>query len=126
MDEMDRLAIDPGAEVRQLVEPRLLRAPVVLVAPVRHQPAQVVDRHAVLPAGAVDLVREAGARQSALQVREDRVVLYGWVGSGAQRFVYRIKPTNRGTFRVPPVLVEGFYDRTAWGSGVGGTMTVGD
>jgi uncharacterized protein YfaS (alpha-2-macroglobulin family) len=61
-----------------------------------------------------------------VDVREDRVVLYGWVGSTAQRFIYRIKPTNRGTYRVPPVLVEGFYDRTAWGRGVGGTMTVGD
>ena len=40
----------------------------------------------------------------------------------AQRFVYRIKPTNRGRFRVPPVLVEGFYDRTAWGRGLGGEI----
>jgi uncharacterized protein YfaS (alpha-2-macroglobulin family) len=61
-----------------------------------------------------------------VDVREDRVVLYGWVGSTAERFIYRIKPTNRGTFRVPPVLVEGFYDRTAWGRGVGGQITVGE
>jgi uncharacterized protein YfaS (alpha-2-macroglobulin family) len=61
-----------------------------------------------------------------VDVREDRVVLYGWLGGTAQRFIYRIKPTNRGTFRVPPVLVEGFYDRTAWGRGVGGEITVGE
>jgi uncharacterized protein YfaS (alpha-2-macroglobulin family) len=63
---------------------------------------------------------------SYVDVREDRVVLYGWVGSAAKRFTYRIKPTNRGTFRVPPVLVEGFYDRTAWGRGVGGQIVVGE
>jgi alpha-2-macroglobulin len=61
-----------------------------------------------------------------VDVREDRVVLYGWVAGTAQRFIYRIKPTNRGTYRVPPVLVEGFYDRTAWGRGVGGQITVGE
>src|SRR4030095_11291956 len=33
VDEMDRLAIDPGAEVREMIEPRLLGSPVVLVAP---------------------------------------------------------------------------------------------
>jgi uncharacterized protein YfaS (alpha-2-macroglobulin family) len=93
----------------------------------------------LLPGGfEVDLASDALAARRSLgsgdeewdpeyvDVREDRVVLYGWVGSTAQRFIYRIKPTNRGTFRVPPVLVEGFYDRTAWGRGVGGTMTVGD
>jgi uncharacterized protein YfaS (alpha-2-macroglobulin family) len=48
------------------------------------------------------------------------------VGDQAQRFVYRIKPTNRGHYRVPPVQIEGFYDRTAWGRGVGGEITVGE
>jgi alpha-2-macroglobulin len=61
-----------------------------------------------------------------VDVREDRVVLYGWVDDRAQRFVYRIKPTNRGHFRVPPVLIEGFYDRLAWGRGLGGAIDVGD
>jgi alpha-2-macroglobulin len=63
---------------------------------------------------------------SYVDVREDRVVLYGSVGDQAQRFVYRIKPTNRGHYRVPPVQIEGFYDRTAWGRGVGGEITVGE
>ena len=74
VDEVDRLAVDAGAEVRQLVEPRLLRSPVVLVAPVLHQLAQVVDRDPVLPARALDLVGEAGPRQTAAQVLQDRVV----------------------------------------------------
>ena len=74
VDEVDRLAVDARAEVLELVEPRLLRAPVVLVAPVLDQLAQVVDRDPVLPARALDLVREAGPRQPAAQVVEDRVV----------------------------------------------------
>jgi len=61
-----------------------------------------------------------------VDVREDRVVLYGDVGEGAQRFVYRIKPTNRGHFQIPPVLIEGLYDRAAWGRGLGSAIDVTD
>ena len=64
VDEVDRLAVDAGAEVLELVEPRLLGAPVVLVAPVLDQLAQVGDRRSVLPARAVDLRREAGSVDS--------------------------------------------------------------
>jgi hypothetical protein len=93
----------------------------------------------LLPGGfEVDLASDALAARRSLgrgqeewaptyvDVREDRVVLYGWADDRAQRFAYRIKPTNRGRFRVPPVFVEGFYDRTAWGRGLGGEITVGD
>ena len=74
VDEVDRLPVDVGAEVGELVQARLLRAPVVRVAPVRHQLAQVVDRDPVLPAGVLDLVGEAGLREAVAQVVEDRVV----------------------------------------------------
>jgi hypothetical protein len=72
--EVDRLVIDAGAKVLELVELRLLCSPVVLVAPVRHQVAQVADRCPVLPAGAVDLVGEAGPRQTESEVPQGRVV----------------------------------------------------
>ena len=58
----------PSIRVRKcskLVEPRLLRPPVVGVAPVLDQLAQVVDRDPVLPARALDLVREAAAAPDA-------------------------------------------------------------
>src|SRR5262249_54759649 len=74
MDEVDRLAVDLGAEVRKLVEPRFLRPPVVLVTPVLHQLPQVVDGNPALPAAPLDLVREAGLCQPATQVLPDRVV----------------------------------------------------
>jgi uncharacterized protein YfaS (alpha-2-macroglobulin family) len=93
----------------------------------------------LLPGGfEVDLASEALAQRRSLvagadawaphyvDVREDRVVLYGFVDDRARRFVYRIKPTNRGRYMVPPVLIEGFYDRTAWGRGLGGAIEVGD
>jgi len=63
---------------------------------------------------------------SYVDVREDRLVLYGWVGGEAQSFSYRIKPTNRGRYQVPPVLAEGLYDRAAWARGLGGELVVGD
>jgi len=72
---------------------------------------------------------ESGAdawQPSYVDVREDRVVFYGWVSDRAQRFVYRIKPTNRGRYRVPPVWIEGLYDRAAFGRGLGGEIRVGD
>jgi uncharacterized protein YfaS (alpha-2-macroglobulin family) len=44
-------------------------------------------------------------------VREDRVVVYGSVGSDAQEFVYRIRATNSGSFIVPPAYGESMYER---------------
>ncbi len=74
VNEVDRLPVDSGAEVRQIVEPRFLRAPVIIVAPVRDELAQVVDRDPVLPAGFVDLVGETGPRETVAQVVEVVVV----------------------------------------------------
>ena len=43
-------------------------------------------------------------------LREDRVLLYGDIGSDLQAIVYRIKATNRGTFSVPPAYLKSMYD----------------
>ena len=74
MDEVDRLAIDRGAEVRELVQPRLLRSPVERVAPVLHQLAHVVHWDPVLPAGAVDLIGPARAGEAVLEVAQGGVL----------------------------------------------------
>jgi uncharacterized protein YfaS (alpha-2-macroglobulin family) len=58
-------------------------------------------------------------------VREDRVVLYGWVGPEAKEFVYRVKATNRGTFVLPPPFAESMYDRTVKARGLPGVVKVG-
>jgi uncharacterized protein YfaS (alpha-2-macroglobulin family) len=59
-----------------------------------------------------------------MDIREDRVVLYGDVQSGATEFVYRIRATNRGSYAVPPPFAEAMYDRTVQAVGVGARMTV--
>src|SRR5205085_2617838 len=71
---MDRLAVDTGAEVLELVEAALLRPPVVFGAPVLDQVAHVIRRYPVLPAAAVDVVREAALREPGAQVVQSRVV----------------------------------------------------
>ncbi|WP_448095873.1 alpha-2-macroglobulin [Luteibacter yeojuensis] len=58
-------------------------------------------------------------------VREDRVVVYGYASRDVQEFVYRIKATNAGRFVIPPALVQSLYDRGVQASAPGGgTMTV--
>ena len=59
-----------------------------------------------------------------VDLREDRVVLYGAIDKDANEFVYRIKATNAGTFVVPPAYGEGMYDRTVKARSLGGTITV--
>ncbi len=65
-------------------------------------------------------------RPDFVDVREDRVVFYGTVGTDAQTFSYRLKPTNRGTFTVPPLYAEGMYDRTVQARSLGGRFQIGD
>jgi len=58
------------------------------------------------------------------EVRDDRVVVYGYVGKDLVEYVYRIKATNAGTFVIPPAYGEGMYDRTIGARSGGGKMTV--
>lgn len=59
-----------------------------------------------------------------VDVREDRVVLYGMVDSSVTEFVYRIKATNEGQFTMPPAFAEGMYDRRVRARSVAGTVKV--
>ena len=59
-----------------------------------------------------------------IDVREDRVIFFGRVETDAKRFVYRLRPTNRGKFAVAPTLAEGMYDRTALARSLGSTVAV--
>jgi alpha-2-macroglobulin len=65
-------------------------------------------------------------RPDFVDVREDRVVFYGTVSTDAQTFSYRLKPTNRGTFTVPPLYAEGMYDRTVQARSLGGRFAIGE
>ena len=70
-----------------------------------------VDQTWNLTAGGVDL-------------REDRVVLYGAIDKDANEFVYRIKATHAGTFVTPPAYGEGLYDRTVKARSTSGSIAV--
>ena len=59
-----------------------------------------------------------------VDLREDRVVLYGAIDKDANEFVYRIKATNSGTFVIPPAYGEGMYDRAVKARSLGGTIIV--
>jgi uncharacterized protein YfaS (alpha-2-macroglobulin family) len=59
-----------------------------------------------------------------LDVREDRVVLYGDVTKDAKTFVYRVRATNAGTFQTPPAFAEGMYNRTITGLSPAGKLDI--
>ena len=61
-----------------------------------------------------------------VDVREDRVILYGTISTQAQTFVYRLKPTNRGSFVVPPLYAEGMYDRSVQARSMGSQFRIGE
>lgn len=57
-------------------------------------------------------------------VRDDRIVIYGYAGRRVSEFVYRIKATNAGRFVVPPAYAESMYERTVQARSLGGSITV--
>ncbi|MFH1262474.1 MAG: alpha-2-macroglobulin [Pseudomonadota bacterium] len=59
-----------------------------------------------------------------LDVREDRVVLYGDADSAVKEFVYTLKATNAGHYSVPPAYAEGLYDRSVQAQSLGSTLSV--
>ena len=46
-----------------------------------------------------------------VDVRDDRVVLYGDATRNAGTFTYRVRADNAGTYQVPPAFAEGMYNR---------------
>lgn len=61
-----------------------------------------------------------------VEVREDRVVFYGLADGTARRFVYRIKPLNRGVYTLPPLYAEGMYDHGAQARSLAGHIEVAE
>jgi uncharacterized protein YfaS (alpha-2-macroglobulin family) len=61
---------------------------------------------------------------AALDMREDRIVVYGYAAPRVQEFVYRLKATNSGTFLIPPPFGESMYERKVRARGVGGRIVV--
>jgi uncharacterized protein YfaS (alpha-2-macroglobulin family) len=59
-----------------------------------------------------------------LDMREDRVVLYGDVTRDVKTFVYRVRATNAGSFQTPPAFAEGMYNRTITGLSPAGKLDI--
>jgi alpha-2-macroglobulin len=119
-------SIPLDSKVRVVVSVRAIAQPVSNVA--------IVD---LLPGGLeVDISPEGiGDRRSLVQspntwtpdyidVREDRVIFYGTIGTNAQTFIYRMRPTNLGNFVVPPLYAEGMYDRSVQARSMGSVFKI--
>ena len=59
-----------------------------------------------------------------VDVREDRVVLYGSVGTEMSTFIYKIKATNAGKVVTPAVHAESMYDRSVRARGEPGNLAI--
>jgi len=58
-------------------------------------------------------------------MREDRIVLYGTLETATHEFVYKIRATNVGTYKLPLAYAEGLYRRDVRASSLPGkTLTV--
>jgi hypothetical protein len=68
VDAVNAGTVDRGGELRERVEMRLVRPPVICGPPVRSEILEVVQRDSVAPADARKLIRPAGPIQSSVQV----------------------------------------------------------
>ena len=59
-----------------------------------------------------------------IDVREDRVILYGDLTKNAGTFIYRVRANSAGTFQTPPAFAEGMYNRTVTGLSLAGKLEV--
>ena len=63
-------------------------------------------------------------RADYVDVREDRVIVYGSVETAVRTLTYRAKVTASGVFTVPPAVAESMYDRSLKASTTAGRLTV--
>ncbi|MFT3929176.1 MAG: alpha-2-macroglobulin [Spongiibacteraceae bacterium] len=58
------------------------------------------------------------------EVRDDRMVLYGYLSRDLASFVYRVRATNAGVYQTPPPYAEGMYRRELYARGLAGKLTI--
>jgi alpha-2-macroglobulin len=61
-----------------------------------------------------NLSKRNSFQTSYLDIREDRLVLYGNATEQLLEYVYPVKATSTGTFTVPPLFAEAMYDQNIW------------
>lgn len=75
----------------------------------------------MLPAGFeadIDSIRNRGENEkwtpAYVDIREDRIVLFGSFTKKLATFTYKAHAVNSGTFTVPPLFAEAMYDKQTW------------
>ncbi len=63
-------------------------------------------------------------RSDYVDIREDRIVLYGSISKDVKTFEYQVKATGRGNFVVPPPFAESMYHLDVQAQGLPGRFTV--
>ena len=59
-----------------------------------------------------------------VDVRDDRVVVYGGLSDSVQTLVYRARAVNAGSFVTPPPFAEGIYERHLQARGSSGRLEI--
>jgi uncharacterized protein YfaS (alpha-2-macroglobulin family) len=49
-----------------------------------------------------------------IDIREDRIVIYGTINSRVSSFSYRARAINAGSFTTPALFAEALYDKSVW------------
>ncbi len=102
-----------GAEIEAVIKLRSLGDAVANLAVVDLLPAgfEVVINSDASQSGGGRISTPASTwRPEYADVREDRVVLYGGIGSSVKTFVFRIKAIAKGRFAVPPAHLVSLYN----------------
>jgi uncharacterized protein YfaS (alpha-2-macroglobulin family) len=58
--------------------------------------------------------RNSGWTPDYVDIREDRIVVYGTVTSRVSSFSYTTRAINAGSFTAPPLFAEAMYDKSVW------------
>ncbi|HQQ74668.1 MAG TPA: hypothetical protein PK031_05910, partial [Pseudomonadales bacterium] len=59
-----------------------------------------------------------------VDVRDDRLVLYGTLSRDVQTFVYRVRAINAGKFQGPPPYAEAMYEPTLQARGKASSLEI--
>ena len=83
----------------------------------------------LLPGGVEPILDQQGSSLSDWQphhveMRDDRVIVYGDATRNIGGFVYRVRATNAGTFQSPPAFAEGMYNRTIVALSLAGKLEI--
>jgi uncharacterized protein YfaS (alpha-2-macroglobulin family) len=106
------------------MEPVLELQPPVDTANAAVDPAAVAGRQTRVASLPIGVAEKSTWIPQHIDVRDDRVVLYGDVTREAATFVYRIRATNAGMFQAPPAFAEGMYNRGINALGMAGKVEV--